>query len=452
MVECELHHCGAHRTFLLHGGPHAADEDRFSASRALWLDAGFAVVHVNYRGSTGYGSRWRDAIEGRPRLSELDDIAAIHDWAITSGFTDPARCVVEGCGSRPPCKPNNPSHPYRSRPASPSCVNRVAARCADTHEPLRQLRSSETKRKFRYQDGLIVLLLPEGTTGGKDGVEMAPLTRTQLICAAMLGALLISCGAPPVSAVAPPAPQGAQAPAAEPQPQAEREQPAEQAPAGAQNPGAQNPAAAEPGPASRPRGGLAQAAEPGSKAQVPDGVQRRPSGNAPGVGHGIPQESKSDYADKADWEKAQRQACRDALGRGHDNCVTLRYQWFKEDESGNLDLNAPIHDPTPNYSNYDSCLVRHIDPPNDGSLVPPNTRITIQIGCYSPDTQPPDQQQPGSDQNKTGTQNGSTTSGQQPDSVTNDTSKPSKSHQSGTSRQQPATNKGKHSTENRSGG
>lgn len=82
--------------FMLHGGPHAADEDRFSANRALWLDAGFAVVHVNYRGSTGYGSVWRDAIEGRPGLCELDDVAAVHDWAVSSGFADPAACVVEG--------------------------------------------------------------------------------------------------------------------------------------------------------------------------------------------------------------------------------------------------------------------------------------------------------------------------------------------------------------------
>ncbi|MGH3707552.1 MAG: S9 family peptidase [Pseudonocardiaceae bacterium] len=82
--------------FLLHGGPHAADEDRFSADRALWLDAGFAVVHVNYRGSTGYGSAWRDAIEGRPGLSELEDLAAVHDWTVSSGFADPAACVVEG--------------------------------------------------------------------------------------------------------------------------------------------------------------------------------------------------------------------------------------------------------------------------------------------------------------------------------------------------------------------
>jgi dipeptidyl aminopeptidase/acylaminoacyl peptidase len=82
--------------FSLHGGPHSADEDRFSAYRAVWLDAGFAVVHVNYRGSTGYGSAWRDAIEGRPGLTELADVAAVHAWAVEKGLADPARCVVNG--------------------------------------------------------------------------------------------------------------------------------------------------------------------------------------------------------------------------------------------------------------------------------------------------------------------------------------------------------------------
>lgn len=82
--------------FSLHGGPHSADEDRFSAYRAVWLDAGFAIVHVNYRGSTGYGSAWRDAIEGRPGLTELTDVAAVHAWAVDKGIADPARCVVTG--------------------------------------------------------------------------------------------------------------------------------------------------------------------------------------------------------------------------------------------------------------------------------------------------------------------------------------------------------------------
>jgi dipeptidyl aminopeptidase/acylaminoacyl peptidase len=80
----------------LHGGPHGADEDRFSARRALWVDAGFAVVEVNYRGSTGYGSAWRDAIEGRPGLTELEDVSAVVDACVAAGVVDPARVVVEG--------------------------------------------------------------------------------------------------------------------------------------------------------------------------------------------------------------------------------------------------------------------------------------------------------------------------------------------------------------------
>ena len=82
--------------FYIHGGPHWLDADVFMASRAAWLDAGYAVVHVNYRGSTGYGTAWRDAINGRPGLTELEDIAAVHDWAIGQGIADPARTVLAG--------------------------------------------------------------------------------------------------------------------------------------------------------------------------------------------------------------------------------------------------------------------------------------------------------------------------------------------------------------------
>lgn len=82
--------------FSVHGGPHAADEDRFSAYRAAWVDAGFAVVEVNYRGSTGYGSAWRDAIEGRPGLTELEDLAAVRDWACEHGYADADRCLLAG--------------------------------------------------------------------------------------------------------------------------------------------------------------------------------------------------------------------------------------------------------------------------------------------------------------------------------------------------------------------
>jgi dipeptidyl aminopeptidase/acylaminoacyl peptidase len=82
--------------FCVHGGPAAADEDSFDPARAAWLDAGFAVVQVNYRGSTGYGSAWRDALTERVGHVELADIAAVHDHLVAAGVVDRARSVITG--------------------------------------------------------------------------------------------------------------------------------------------------------------------------------------------------------------------------------------------------------------------------------------------------------------------------------------------------------------------
>ena len=82
--------------FMVHGGPTAHDQDDFRPSVQAWVDHGFAVVLVNYRGSTGYGIAWRDALEGNPGLTELEDVAKVHDWVIREGIADPARVVLSG--------------------------------------------------------------------------------------------------------------------------------------------------------------------------------------------------------------------------------------------------------------------------------------------------------------------------------------------------------------------
>jgi dipeptidyl aminopeptidase/acylaminoacyl peptidase len=82
--------------FLVHGGPEAADDDSYRARRAAYVDAGYAVVHVNYRGSTGYGSAWRDALTGRPGLTELEDVGAVYDALVAEGIVDPARAILSG--------------------------------------------------------------------------------------------------------------------------------------------------------------------------------------------------------------------------------------------------------------------------------------------------------------------------------------------------------------------
>ncbi|MEW2127323.1 prolyl oligopeptidase family serine peptidase [Streptomyces sp. NPDC127037] len=82
--------------FEIHGGPTWHDSDAFAAGPAAWVDHGYAVVRVNYRGSTGYGRAWTDALKHRVGLIELEDIAAVREWAVKSGLADPAKLVLAG--------------------------------------------------------------------------------------------------------------------------------------------------------------------------------------------------------------------------------------------------------------------------------------------------------------------------------------------------------------------
>ncbi|MFE3182438.1 prolyl oligopeptidase family serine peptidase [Streptomyces violascens] len=82
--------------FEIHGGPTWHDSDAFASGPAAWIDHGYAVVRVNYRGSTGYGRAWTDALKHRVGLIELEDIAAVRDWAVSSGLADPARLILAG--------------------------------------------------------------------------------------------------------------------------------------------------------------------------------------------------------------------------------------------------------------------------------------------------------------------------------------------------------------------
>ncbi|MGH7904222.1 MAG: alpha/beta hydrolase family protein, partial [Candidatus Dormibacteraceae bacterium] len=80
--------------FLIHGGPTSQDEDAFSPKAQAWVDHGYAVVHVDYRGSSGYGSAWRDALIGNPGFTELADIHAVRDRLVADGVADPDRLVL----------------------------------------------------------------------------------------------------------------------------------------------------------------------------------------------------------------------------------------------------------------------------------------------------------------------------------------------------------------------
>jgi dipeptidyl aminopeptidase/acylaminoacyl peptidase len=88
---------GPHPTvMLIHGGPQHHDADSFSAEVQAWVDHGYAVALVNYRGSTGYGKAWQDALVGDPGRPEVEDVVAGRDDLVARGVADPARVVITG--------------------------------------------------------------------------------------------------------------------------------------------------------------------------------------------------------------------------------------------------------------------------------------------------------------------------------------------------------------------
>ena len=82
--------------FVVHGGPTVQDLDEYLPLTAALVDAGYAVVRVNYRGSTGYGRAWRDALVARLGAIEMEDIGAVRDSLEADGIIDPANVAMVG--------------------------------------------------------------------------------------------------------------------------------------------------------------------------------------------------------------------------------------------------------------------------------------------------------------------------------------------------------------------
>jgi dipeptidyl aminopeptidase/acylaminoacyl peptidase len=80
----------------VHGGPNWLYLDTWWPDVQSLLDEGFAVAMVNYRGSVGFGRRWRDHIIGNIGFPEVEDVLAGRDDLVERGIADPERVVVGG--------------------------------------------------------------------------------------------------------------------------------------------------------------------------------------------------------------------------------------------------------------------------------------------------------------------------------------------------------------------
>ena len=80
----------------IHGGPNAQDQHSFSQERQMFAAHGYAVLAVNYRGSSGRGQKFSRAIFADWGNYEVQDLLAGVDHVIKMGVADPDRLGVGG--------------------------------------------------------------------------------------------------------------------------------------------------------------------------------------------------------------------------------------------------------------------------------------------------------------------------------------------------------------------
>lgn len=81
---------------LVHGGPTARAQDGFSFKVQWWTSRGFAVLDVNYGGSTGFGRSWRRRLQGQWGVVDVADCIAACRHMVATGRVDPERIAIRG--------------------------------------------------------------------------------------------------------------------------------------------------------------------------------------------------------------------------------------------------------------------------------------------------------------------------------------------------------------------
>lgn len=79
-----------------HGGPTAATTNEHRAAIQYWTTRGFALVDVNYRGSTGYGRPYRERLYGRWGLLDVEDCVSAAQYLVARGDVDGERLAIRG--------------------------------------------------------------------------------------------------------------------------------------------------------------------------------------------------------------------------------------------------------------------------------------------------------------------------------------------------------------------
>jgi len=81
---------------MLHGGPTSHTSRSLKLPVQFWTTRGFAVMHINYGGSSGFGRAYRERLRGQWGVVDLQDAVAAVDWLASTGRVDGSRVAIRG--------------------------------------------------------------------------------------------------------------------------------------------------------------------------------------------------------------------------------------------------------------------------------------------------------------------------------------------------------------------
>jgi len=158
---------------MVHGGPTSAASSALDVEVQYWTSRGFCVADVDYRGSTGYGRRYREALKGRWGVADLDDVVACARFLADAGRVDPARMAITGgsAGGFTTLAALTMRPGVFTAGASHYGVADLGALAAETH-----------KFESRYLDGLVA---PYDSAAGPSGnpvyAERSPINHVNVL-------------------------------------------------------------------------------------------------------------------------------------------------------------------------------------------------------------------------------------------------------------------------------
>jgi len=79
-----------------HGGPTGATASSFNLETQFWTSRGFAILDVNYGGSTGYGREYRERLKDQWGIVDVDDCVSGAEFLARQGLADPSRLIIRG--------------------------------------------------------------------------------------------------------------------------------------------------------------------------------------------------------------------------------------------------------------------------------------------------------------------------------------------------------------------